>query len=184
MTFALTALAAVLAAPPAAGLAPQPTDAQIRERIEVYLGAIDTPIPATRWRALGPRAVPQLAAIAHSEAEMPTSRATAVEALAALGGAEAEAVAAELARAPQAPFVVRASAIEAVGRLAAGPAVGAALQPLLRGAADPRLRAVAAETLARHGGTDGCAAVRERVGAEPERERGKFRRALSACERK
>jgi hypothetical protein len=74
------------------------TDDQIRDQIETYLGAIDTPIGIARWRSLGPRAAPFLEAIAESPKELPTRRAKAVEGLSAVGGDKAKALLAQLAR--------------------------------------------------------------------------------------
>ena len=37
----------------------QLTDEQLHERVKTYLGAIDRPITAERWKALGPKAAPR-----------------------------------------------------------------------------------------------------------------------------
>ena len=172
-------LLAALAAASAGAPATAPSDEEVKGQVEAYLGSIDTPIPAERFRALGPRAATVLAAVSRSPAEFPTRRARAVAALASVGGGEATAVARELALA-EGPFVVRAAAVESLGRLLSPAELAAAVGPLMRGAREAGLRAVAAETLARGAGGD-CAAVRSQVAAEAEAERGKFHRALSAC---
>src|ERR1700730_6797185 len=74
------------------------TDDQIRDQIETYLGAIDTPIGIARWRSLGPRAAPFLEAIAESPKELPMRRAKAIEGVSAGGGGQAEALVAPPAR--------------------------------------------------------------------------------------
>src|SRR3954453_12286481 len=94
-------LAALLALPrpkqpaPEPGLtqpAPQLTDAEIRERVNTYLGTIDTPIRAERWRALGPRAADVLTSIAIDGEEFPSRRAQAVHGLVMAAPEQAAAV--------------------------------------------------------------------------------------------
>ncbi len=178
-TVAAALLSAALAAGSAGGPQPaSPSDREIQGQVETYLASIDTPIPVARWKALGPRAAPLLAAIARSPTAFPTHRAKAVGALSVIGSAEATAVARDLAAA-EGPFVVRAAAIESLGRLLPRSELAAAIGPVLSGATEARVRAVAAETLARHGAAAECAAVRAQVAAEPEPE--KFHRALAAC---
>jgi HEAT repeat protein len=180
LSAALLAARLAAAAPPAGAA---PSDARIREQIETYLGAIDRPIPASRWKALGPAAAPVLASIAASPGEMPSDRAKAIEALAVVDGPRAAALARTLAEAPATPFSVRVSAVRSLGEATPPGDLRGALHPVLQNP-DARLRAVAAEALARRGGADGCAAVRAQVAGEPERDRGRFHRAVSLCEGK
>jgi hypothetical protein len=61
------------------------------------------------------------------------------------------------------------------------PRRGFALAPLLRSAPEPTLRAVAAETLARHAPDEGCAEVMDQVGLEAPGDRVRFERAATLC---
>lgn len=160
-----------------------PADEQLRQQIDAYLGSIDTPIPAARWKALGAGAPAILAAIARDARELPSRRTKAVEALGVVGGGEAAQVARELSG-KDASFALRAAAVEALGRLLPPSELEAALAPVLKGAAQARVRAVAAETLARHGPKDACATVRAQVDAEAPNDRARYHRALTACEKR
>jgi HEAT repeat protein len=174
-------LALLLAA--ALGAAPVPSAPpgdRLRQTIETYLGSIDTPIPPARWKALGPGAPAVLAAIARDPGRLPSVRAKAVSALGVVGGAEATEVARELAGA-DVRFAVRAAALEALGQLLPTSEVGAALSPVVTGAREARVRAAAAEALARHGTPEDCAAVKSQAGREAEGDRPRYTRALAAC---
>jgi HEAT repeat protein len=178
------ALLAVLAAAPAApatgptGIATPAPDA-LRARVEAYLGVLDRPIPEASWRALGPGAVPILEEIARTS---PASwrRANALLALAILGGERAEGVLLAHARDGSAPWSVRAAAARGAGHLLPADRALAGLRPVLERDRDPRVRAVAAEALARRAGPAGCAAVRAQAAREPGRG-ALYGRALRAC---
>src|SRR5258708_14148124 len=54
---------------------PTLTDDELRDKIDAYLGTIDTPIPEDHWRALGPRAAAVLQPIPPQPKPMPPRRA-------------------------------------------------------------------------------------------------------------
>lgn len=152
----------------------------VRDRVRSHLGAIDRPVSAETWRALGPEAEPVLLEAAASDAELPTRRARALEGLAALGGARAEELHLRLARARAEPAVVRSSAVRGLGRLLEPARLAREVRPLLQDES-PRVRLASAEVLARRAPAEACGDVR----AQAARERGSARwaRALGACER-
>lgn len=171
----LPALLALALAAPGAG-APPPS---VRDEVRSYLGAIDRPVTAETWRALGPEAEPLLAEVAGAADEPPSRRARALEGLAARGGARAEAVHRRLALEARAPPLVRSAAVRGLGALLAPAQAAVALRPLL-GDPAPRVRQVAGEVLARRAPAEGCAAVRAQAAREGA---GRFARALSLCDR-
>ena len=164
----------------AAALLAAPTDADVRAHVEELLGAIDTRIPAARWKGLGPAAVPVLAEIASSDARMPSARSGALSALVAADGAEAARVARVVVDAQDAPLTVRQTAVRTLGQVLSPIQLRAALAPVLR-AGPVELRSVAAETLARHAGQDTCAEVMDQVSLEPPADHPRFERAASLC---
>jgi hypothetical protein len=174
---ALSLLAALLGAP----TAPAPDEADLRSTIETYLGAIETPVPEERWRQLGPRAAPILAAIVASGDALPTDRARSLHALGLVDPQEASRLAGPLAADAQAPQVLRVTALRTLGAVLPAARLRTALQPTLAGDRSPVVRAVAAEVLARHGGAEGCRMVKASVAGEDEAERGKFHRSVTAC---
>src|SRR5207249_11501496 len=159
------------------------SDEDLRARIDTFLGSIDTPISAAQWRALGPKAVPMLEEIATDAKKLPTRRARALDGLSLVahpGDESASSTAARLARSDAEPPIVRMAAVRAAGRLIASARLMAALQPVLEGS-DARLRAVAAETLARRAPDEACDAIL----AQAEKERGantRWKRAIALCE--
>jgi hypothetical protein len=163
--------------------APEPSAAEVRKRVEAFLGSIDTPIRPSQWQALGPGAVPVLMEIATSPDRFPPHRARAVDGLAALGGAEAQRTVLAVARSER-EFAVRAAALRGAGRLLPPDELLPVLRPVLEAAGPARDRAVAAEVLARHGGEAGCAAVRARLSREDPEEREAFHHARAACEKR
>jgi len=171
--------AALGAGSPAAAGTPSPDEA-LRQRIDAYLGSIDTPIPASRWRALGPGAVPILAAVARDAAELPTWRARALAALSLIGGDEAIEAAKGVALA-EGPLLVRVEAVDSLARLVPKAELGAALGPVMARADHPGVRAAAAQALALRGTPADCPAVEAQAAAEPAPERPRYRRALEAC---
>jgi hypothetical protein len=184
----LATLAGIAAAlPPGPRLEPPPspqgaplTGEALRGRIEAYLGSIDTPIGADRWRALGPEAAGVLASHAISASELPTRRARALAGLVAVGGPRAEQVIADLARKDGEPYVVRLAAMRGAADILPEKHAAALLRPLMEKAPEPRLRAVAAEALAR-GSRAACPAVEAQADREKPEERVRFERALARC---
>jgi len=157
------------------------TDDEVAQRVDEYLGTIDTPITADEWRALGPRAVNRLAAVATDPEALSSRRAKALGALSVLGGARARQVVLDTARSEQAPFAVRASAIRGLGQFLGPQALAKELKPVLQGSGEVPLRATAAEVLAGHAGAAGCSAVRTQLAREPSETRAQFARALHQC---
>lgn len=174
-------LAALLLGAPAAP-APAPTDAEVRAHAEALLGAIDRPVPAARWKALGPVAVDVLAEVAASPDRMPSQRSQALTALAQVDASRAVPIARALADADGAPLSTRETAVRVLGRTLSPAALRAALAPLLRAAPDANLRAVAAETLARHAPGLSCVEVMDQVSLEPAGDRPAFERAARLCD--
>ena len=158
-----------------------PADAALRRRVEAYLGVIDRPIPEQSWRSLGPAAVPVLEEITRS-GQAPLRRSNALLALAVLGGERAEAALLEHARDGSAPWSVRAAAVRGAGHLLPPERALAELRPALERDADARVRATAAEAVARRAGSAGCSAARAQAAREPSR-RALYDRALRACGR-
>jgi HEAT repeat protein len=169
-------LAAVLALALAAPL----TDAEVRERVDSWLGAIDRPVPAPAWRELGAAAVPHLEAALRSD-ELPTRRAAAVNGLAAIGGPRARAAILDAANAEEQRFVVRAAALRAAPRLVPRAELAGALRPALEKARSPQVRATAAGVLARSGGAAGCAAAKAQAARETGEAREKVGQAAARC---
>ena len=157
------------------------TDDQIRDQIETYLGAIDTPIGIARWRSLGPRAAPFLEAIAESPRELPMRRAKAIEGLSAVGGDKAKGLLTQLARTEDESLVVRLSSVRGMGRLERGSQLSAALRPVLEGAKDARVRGLAATALSEQAPTSACAAVKAQAQREDDESRIHYRKALERC---
>jgi hypothetical protein len=161
---------------PAAAPAPQLTDAEIHDRIQAYLGAIDTRIPAEHWRALGTRGAAILEQLAQDPNQFPTRRTAAVAGLTAIGAPTSADVLLALARSEEAPLTVRLAAVGGTPSVLPPDHLAAALKPVLEGAQEGHVRGAAAEVLSRHGA---CALVR----AQAQRETDKIRmqRALERC---
>jgi hypothetical protein len=172
------ALAATLIVIPAGGAA---REAEVRDRVEALLGSIDTRLPPSAWTGIGPEAAPVLAAIARDEGRMPSTRARAVAALAAVDPAAGERVSRDLAEAPGAPPTVRQAAVRALGHLLDPAALVSALAPVLRGGDGLALRAAAAETLARRAPALACADVVDQAALEGAPDRPAFERAVALC---
>ena len=166
-------------APPASV---QLSDEELRGRIESFLGAIDTPVRADQWKALGPAAIPILQQIAQDQGQLPSRRARALHGLAVIGGPEAERTVLEVARSPGERFQVRAAALRGAGRLLPPDRLSAELRPVLEGANRVQVRAAAAEVRARHAQEGGCAAMRAQVEREKGDDRAFYHRALRTCE--
>jgi hypothetical protein len=157
--------------------AQQLTDGEIRERIDIFLGTIDTPISPEQWRALGSRGAAVLEQMAQDPKLFPTRRAKAVAGLSAIGAPSSASVLLALARSTQAPLTVRLSAVHGAPEVVPPAQLETALKPVLEGAESPHVRAAAAEVLSRHGG---CSLVRAQARREDDQLR--LRRALQSCD--
>jgi len=151
---------------------------RIRSRVDALLGT-NGPISAARWRSLGPGAAPILEEIAGDDKALPTRRARALEGLVAIGAPNASKLLVRLAQSQEEPFVVRLAAVRGVGRTLSPSRRLKTLRPVLEGAQDAHLRAVAAEVLAQH--TSGCPAVRAQLEREAPETRAQFEGARQRC---
>jgi hypothetical protein len=154
------------------------SDDDVRQRVEAYLGTIDTPITADRWKALGTRGADLLQPIAESSDEFPSRRAKALSALVLASPDRAAPTAAKLAKDPRAPLAVRLAAVRGIAITSSKAQAVRELTPVMEGAAQMHLRAAAAEVIAASGS---CEAVKARVSREAEEVRGAYRKALSRC---
>jgi HEAT repeat protein len=152
----LPLLALLLAAPvqplqkPRAPALSRPlTDAEVRQRVDAYLRAIDVLVEPDEWRALGAGAAPLLEQISHDPAALPTRRAQAVWGLVALAPPRLGALLSALAGAEEEPVAVRLAGVRALPALHDRASLEAALRPLLGGAVNAQVRAAAVEELAR-----------------------------------
>jgi hypothetical protein len=168
---------ALCAAPSAEGAACQPSDdASLRERIAPLLGVIDRPVLADFWRRLPPGALRVLEGLATDPNAFALHRARALEGAAVLGSDGG--VHRRLANDPATPFAVRASAIRGLAVISSA---DPALDALLVSDPDRRVRATAADALARTTPARACGAVRAQAAREGTDGRGAFRHALAAC---
>jgi HEAT repeat protein len=165
-------------APPA--VAPL-TDAQIRSRVNTYLGSIDTPISAKQWQALGPQAAPVLKETALDPQALPSRRARAISALSIVGGQGEVDTVSTLAQSPQEPFVVRLAALRATGRMISSDKLLPVLKPILEGAKDQRLRKTAAEVLTQKIPRASCPSVMAQAERENELGKRQLKPALKNC---
>ena len=181
-------LAALIAAPrpPRAGAkTEQPraqeqlSDVELRERVDAYLSAIDRPISAARWKALGPSAAPLLEAVIADESSFPSRRAKAVDALVAVSPDRASRMVGSLARDESKPMALRVAAMHGAGQVLTPSQAVSALRPVLRSSQSMGVRAEAADVIARKQG--GCAEVRSKVQREKAENRPAFQRALKRC---
>lgn len=173
---AVLLLGAAVGAAPASASVPQ----QTRDKVEAYLGTLDTPIPASQWKALGESGVTVLDEIARSSSALPTRRARAVAAAGLIGGPTAQRLAQELATAQTAPAVVRAAAATAVAHVLPAAQATPTLEKVL--ASDPSLtvRRAAAEAVVQVA-PERCGALRETVQRESSSHRPAFSHALEKC---
>ena len=181
-------LAALIAAPrpPRAGpRTEQPisqeqlSDAELRERVDTYLSAIDRPISAARWKALGPPAAPLLEAVIADEGSFPSRRAKALDALVAVSPDRASRMVGPLSRDESKPVALRVAAMHGAGQVLTPSQAVSALRPVLRGSQSMGVRVEAAEVIARKQG--GCDEVRSQVQREKAEDRPAFQRALKRC---
>jgi hypothetical protein len=187
MTFiflaALLALPHPRVAPPAPETAPPQaplSDEELRQRIEAYLGSIDTRIPAARWKALGVRAADVLEPIVENESELPSRRAMAVSALVLVAPERAAPLVSRLAVDEKQPLPVRIESLHGVGRTSSPALAAQTASKVLRTAREPGVRGAAAEVMA-GSGSSGCAQVKAQVAREAAELRPAYRRALARC---
>jgi hypothetical protein len=155
------------------------SDEQVRERVQSYLGAIDRPVSAARWRALGPKAAPVLEAVIADASQFPTTRAKAVDGLVAVAPDRAAELVGKLARDDKQPVVVRVAAMHGAGRVLPSARTVSELAPVMRSAKSAGLRAQAADVISRKQG--GCTQVRQQISRERAEHKGAFERALKRC---
>jgi hypothetical protein len=154
------------------------SDEEVRERIQMYLGAIHGPVTPGMWQRLGPAALPQLEKIARDPEQLPTKRAGALNGIAAIGSLTAPDLMLEMAKDEKQPMQVRITAMMGAERVVPD-RVAQELRPVMENATDGHIRRVAAEVLAAHGG---CAAVRAQ--AKREQNRDRMAKALKVCSQK
>jgi HEAT repeat protein len=159
------------------------SDAEIRSRVNTYLGSIDTPISARQWQALGPRAAAVLKETALNPQALPSRRARAISALSIVGGQEEADTVSTLSRSPQEPFVVRLAALRATGKMVPTDRLLPILKPVLEGAKDQRLRRAAAEVLTRKIPEAACPSVVAQSEREDELGKTQLKAALKNCGR-
>lgn len=172
--------------PPAAGdQQVQPNEAlsadEVREHVEGYLGSIDTPIKANQWKALGPRAVPMLERIAMDQNELPTRRAKAIDGLTALGDTRAPALFKRIASQDSEKINVRFAAVRGLAQVTPPAQAVTNLKPILQGAKDSRVRALAAEQIAVRSRGKSCDLVKAQLDRETDAARGHYGRAMKQC---
>jgi HEAT repeats len=171
--------------PPASEQPVQPNESlsadDVRQHVEGYLGSIDTPISANQWKALGPRAIPQLEAIAMSQTELPTRRAKAIDGLAALGDTRGPALFKRIANQDGESINVRFAAVRGLGQVTAPAQAVTNLKPILQGAKDSRVRALAAEQIAIRSHGKSCDMVKAQLDREKDDARGHYGRAMKQC---
>ena len=181
-------VAALLAVPRAPRSAPAPeqpveqeqlSDAELRERIEANLAALDRPATGAEWKALGLPAGPILESIVADESQLPSRRAKALDGLVAADPARASRMVGTIAKDERQPVVVRVAAMRGAGRVLPSARALRELRPVLRSARSAGLRAEAADVLARKQG--GCAEVRDQVARETSEHRLAFTRAMKRC---
>lgn len=185
MTFVLAFLLAAVppsrpASPPPPSsqpaAAPQLSDEELQNRIDAFLGAIDTRISPEEWRALGPRGTALLERIAQDTSVLPSKRAAAVTGLSAIGSPTSARVLLNLARSEQESLTVRLVAVHGTPGVLPTAQLGRALKPVLETAGNPQVRRAAADVLSRHGG---CSMIRAQASREDDPER--MQRALERC---
>jgi len=174
---------------PHRGKAPPPPDAgtvtpaqmspeEVQERIQMYLGSIDSPITPAMWQRLGPAAIPALEKIARDPDQLPTKRASALGGITSIGSLTAPDLMLDLAKDEKQPLQVRIAAMMGASRVAPD-RVAQELRPVMDNATDEQVRRMAAEVMAAHGG---CAAVRAQAKREQSSE--VMARALKTCSQK
>ncbi len=153
--------------------------AEAQQKARAYLGAIDRPITAEQWRALGPAAADVLEPIATDANEFPSRRAKALEGLSAIAPDRAAPLVGRMARDEREAPVVRVAAMRGAAMVLPPARALTELKPVLQSARSPGMRSAAADVLAR--GKSGCAAVRKQAARERPEHREAFRNALARC---
>jgi hypothetical protein len=154
---------------------------EVRQHVEGYLGSIDTPITANQWKALGPRAVPMLERIAMDQNELPTRRAKAIDGLTALGDTRAPALFKRIASQDSEKINVRFAAVRGLAQVTPPAQAVTNLKPILQGAKDSRVRALAAEQIAVRSRGKSCDLVKAQLDRETDDARGHYGRAMKQC---
>jgi HEAT repeat protein len=154
---------------------------EVRQHVEGYLGSIDTPITANQWKALGPRAVPMLERIATNQNELPTRRAKAIGGLAALGDTRGPALFKRIASQDSEAINVRFAAVRGLAQVTPPAQAVTNLKPILQGAKDSRVRALAAEQIAVRSRGKSCDLVKAQLDRETNDARGHYGRAMKQC---
>lgn len=161
--------------------APALTDEQVKDRVDAYLRAIDTPITPAQWKALGPEATRELERRAQDPDALPSTRARAIDGLTAVPGPDTTRLMAALASDDHAPATVRRAAVRGVGTLVRPSELVRTLRPVLEDSKDMTVRQTAARVLATHGRKDTCAAVRRQLAREDENFKAGLGLSLEAC---
>jgi HEAT repeat protein len=154
--------------------------AAVRERAEAYLGAIDRPVPASAWQALGPDAVPFLEEALQTD-PITSRRAAAASGLAAIGGERAVEALLAAAHGDTERWSVRSAAVRGLGKAMSPDLLPGALRPILEGTGAVAVRALAADVLSRQAPATACSAIRAQVAREATSERAAFAKATSRC---
>ena len=155
------------------------SDDDVRSQVHAYLGSIDTPINAARWKVLGPRAEAPLLEVLNGE-QLPTRRAKSIDGLSAIGTGHTDLLK-TIAGNEQEAFVVRYAAFRALGNLLPERAMLAQLTPVMKSSKDLRVRGASATVIALHSPKSGCAAVRSQLKHEQTADRDQSARAMDAC---
>jgi hypothetical protein len=158
-----------------------PSLSPVQEKANAYVHSIDTPISAADWKALGPEGAAFLDQLANDASLLPTRRARAVSGLAFCAGTGARATAQKLANNSSEPLTVRLSALRALPVVMSNNDLVAATQPLLERDPDARIRAAAAEVLAKQGTAGPCGLVTAQLQKETSRTQPLFARAAKSC---
>lgn len=178
-TALLLSFALAAAAPLTAAAASDEADVA-RQRAEAYLGAIDRPVPASAWQALGQEVVPFLEETLRSD-PLTSRRAAAAAGLAAIGGERAAVALQQAARVEEERWSVRATAVRGLGRVLPPDRLPDALRPILEGSKAVQVRALAAEVLSREAPDRACSAIQAQVAREAEAERAAYSKAAARC---
>jgi hypothetical protein len=178
LLLALLAIPRVHPTSPPSAQAPEPSAQDVQQKVDGYLGAIDTPITDERWRALGPQAAAPLEAVALDPKAFPSRRAKAVEGLAAVAPERAAAIVGKLARDETQPAAVRVAAMRGAAHVLPPEQAVSELKPVLR-ARSAGMRRTAAEVLSKSPG--GCEPVKAQAARESAEHRQAWREALARC---
>jgi len=178
---AILAALVLSATPAAAPVSQNLTDAELSDRVDAYLRTIDEPVTPDEWRALGPKAIPLLEGIAADPRALPTTRAQALWALIYLEGARASQVLRRAAQEESLPLSVRLAGVRGLAAVTPPETLEQTLRPVLEGANDARVRAVAAERLVKNGTGNSCELVRARAAVEDANGKALLAPAIEAC---